>query len=55
MWGRKDPLVPIGFEHHVRDALPHSKHLELVCGHVPQLERPKETHAAIQRFLTHGR
>lgn len=55
VWGRKDPLVPIGFEHHVRDALPGSKHLELNCGHVPQLERPKEAHRAILRFLSNGR
>ncbi len=55
IWGRQDSLVPIGFEQHVREAVPHSKHLELDCGHVPQLERPKETHAAIQRFLSNGR
>ena len=55
VWGRQDSLVPIGFEHHVREAVPHAKHLELDCGHVPQLERPKETHAAVQRFLSRGR
>jgi hypothetical protein len=26
--------------------------VELRCGHVPQLERPRETHAAIRKFLT---
>jgi pimeloyl-ACP methyl ester carboxylesterase len=51
VWGRKDPLVPLAFERHVRDALPDSRHLELNCGHVPQLERPKQTHEAILRFL----
>ncbi len=51
MWGRKDPLVPIRFERHVRETLPQAQHLELDCGHVPQLERPKETHAALSRFL----
>jgi pimeloyl-ACP methyl ester carboxylesterase len=51
VWGRHDPVVPISFERYVREALPRSQHLELRCGHVPQLERPKETHAAMLRFL----
>jgi pimeloyl-ACP methyl ester carboxylesterase len=51
VWGRKDPIVPISFERHVREALPGAQHLELDCGHVPQLERPKETHEALSRFL----
>jgi pimeloyl-ACP methyl ester carboxylesterase len=51
VWGRKDPLVPISFERYVRQALPNAQHLELQCGHVPQLERPKETHEAILHFL----
>jgi len=52
VWGRKDTLVPIGFMKHVERALPGAKHVELNCGHVPQVERPRETHAAIRRFLT---
>jgi pimeloyl-ACP methyl ester carboxylesterase len=51
VWGRYDKLVPLGFERHVRDALPESRHLVLNCGHVPQLERPKQTHEAIRRFF----
>jgi pimeloyl-ACP methyl ester carboxylesterase len=51
VWGRLDRLVPIGFARHVADALPRARHLELDCGHVPQLERPAETHAAIRSFL----
>jgi pimeloyl-ACP methyl ester carboxylesterase len=51
VWGRHDGLVPIAFAAHVRRALPSSRHLELDCGHVPQLERPAETHAEITRFL----
>jgi pimeloyl-ACP methyl ester carboxylesterase len=54
VWGRRDTLVPIGFARHVRDTLPTARHLELDCGHVPQLERPAETHAAITRFFTEG-
>jgi pimeloyl-ACP methyl ester carboxylesterase len=55
VWGRKDPLVPIGFAPHVRAVLPAALHLELECGHVPQLERPRETHRAIVKFLAEGR
>ncbi len=51
IWGKRDWLVPIGFAAHVRDALPSARHLELDCGHVPQLERPRETHDAIAAFL----
>jgi pimeloyl-ACP methyl ester carboxylesterase len=51
VWGRKDPLVPISFERHVREALPRAQHVELNCEHVPQLDRPKETHEALSRFL----
>ena len=47
VWGRQDPLVPIGFARHVREALPAAEHLELDCGHVPQLEAPRQTHAAV--------
>jgi pimeloyl-ACP methyl ester carboxylesterase len=54
VWGRRDMLVPIGFEAHVRAALPAAEHLELDCGHVPQLERPAETHRALARFLAAG-
>ena len=54
VWGERDPLVPIRFARHVRDALPNAEHLELDCGHVPQLERPKETHDRIVRFFGAG-
>ncbi|MEA2144441.1 MAG: hypothetical protein QOG59_28 [Solirubrobacteraceae bacterium] len=52
VWGRRDTLVPIGFARHVREVLPGAEHLELDCGHVPQLERPREAHAAVLRFLS---
>ena len=54
IWGKQDSLVPIAFATHVRATLPSAQHLELECGHVPQLERPAETHAAIADFLTGG-
>ncbi len=51
VWGRHDTLVPIGFMRHVQRELPRASHLELRCGHVPQIERPRETHDAMRRFL----
>jgi pimeloyl-ACP methyl ester carboxylesterase len=43
--------VPIAFMKHVEDCLPAARHVELDCGHVPQLEAPRETHAAMRKFL----
>jgi pimeloyl-ACP methyl ester carboxylesterase len=54
IWGIRDSLVPVAFAAHVRRALPSARHLKLRCGHVPQLERPEETHAAIAAFLNEG-
>ncbi len=51
VWGRRDRLVPIAFARHVADALPQARHVELDCGHVPQVERPGQTHDAIREFL----
>jgi pimeloyl-ACP methyl ester carboxylesterase len=55
VWGRQDHIVPLAFARHVTDALPTAEHLELDCGHVPQLERPRETHEALRRFFTASR
>src|SRR4051812_15881283 len=52
IWGRRDTLVPIAFANHVRRALPAATHVELECGHVPQLECPRKVHTAIERFLS---
>ena len=51
VWGLRDKLVPIAFERHVAQALPAARHLELDCGHVPQIERSRETHQALGAFL----
>lgn len=55
VWGRKDNVVPIAFARHVKEELPAARHLTLDCGHVPQLERPRQTHQAMARFLATGR
>jgi pimeloyl-ACP methyl ester carboxylesterase len=54
VWGRHDQLVPVGFRKHVERVLPAARHLELDCGHVPQLERPAETHRALREFFAAG-
>jgi pimeloyl-ACP methyl ester carboxylesterase len=54
VWGRHDQLVPIGFRKHVERALPAARHLELDCGHVPQMEAPEQTHQAILDFFAEG-
>jgi pimeloyl-ACP methyl ester carboxylesterase len=51
VWGRQDVLVPIAFMRHVEKALPNARHVELDCGHVPQLERPRQAHAAMLDFM----
>lgn len=51
VWGQRDRLVPIAFARHVEEVLPRARHLELDCGHVPQIERPRRTHSAIREFL----
>jgi pimeloyl-ACP methyl ester carboxylesterase len=51
VWGRRDRLVPIAFARHVKDVLPQAQQRALDCGHVPQVERPRETHAAVGAFL----
>ncbi len=51
VWGRYDTLVPIAFARHVAEALPEARHLELDCGHVPQVELPGPTHAAVGAFF----
>jgi pimeloyl-ACP methyl ester carboxylesterase len=51
VWGRQDQLVPISFMKHVEEALPAARHVELDCGHVPQMEAPVETHRAILDFF----
>jgi len=51
IWGRHDRLVPLAFAPHVAEALPYARHLELDCGHVPQIELPDQTHAALAGFF----
>jgi pimeloyl-ACP methyl ester carboxylesterase len=52
IWGRRDQIVPLAFARHVSQAVPTARHVELDCGHVPQVERPKRTHAALAEFFS---
>ena len=40
VWGRATRSCRSAFARHVREAVPAAEHLELDCGHVPQLEAP---------------
>jgi pimeloyl-ACP methyl ester carboxylesterase len=51
IWGTHDRLVSTAFMKHVERALPAARHVELDCGHIPQIERPRKTHDAIEKFL----
>ena len=51
IWGRHDNLVPISFMKHVERTLPAATHVEMNCGHVPQIERPDATNRAIRDFF----
>ncbi|HVF18892.1 MAG TPA: alpha/beta fold hydrolase [Mycobacteriales bacterium] len=52
VWGDRDRLVPAGFARHVVASVPHATSVVLPdCGHVPQFERPEQTHALVREFL----
>jgi pimeloyl-ACP methyl ester carboxylesterase len=53
VWGSNDRLVPLAFERHVREVLPHADHVVVRSGHVPQFERPAQTHGVVLDFLSH--
>jgi pimeloyl-ACP methyl ester carboxylesterase len=55
IWGTHDRLVPTAFIKHVERALPAARHVELECGHIPQIESPRQAHAAIADFLRRER
>ena len=52
IWGKHDRLVPARFSRHVEEAVPDATSVVLPdCGHVPQWERPEETHRLMRKFL----
>jgi pimeloyl-ACP methyl ester carboxylesterase len=52
IWGSHDALVPATFARHVARWLPTAEQVTLKnCGHVPQVERPRETNDLLMRFF----
>ncbi|MFL5864308.1 MAG: alpha/beta fold hydrolase [Solirubrobacteraceae bacterium] len=52
IWGTHDSLVPAAFGRHVRKWLPSAQQVTIQsCGHVPQVERPEETHDLLTAFI----
>ena len=52
IWGRQDRLVPPDHAHILESTLPRSRTILFDdCGHLPQLEQPRQFNAAILGFL----
>ncbi len=52
VWGSHDSLVPAKFSRHVREWLPTAEQITIdACGHVPQVERPRETIELLSEFF----
>jgi pimeloyl-ACP methyl ester carboxylesterase len=52
VWGERDPLIPPAFKEHVSHWLPGAEQIVLSdCGHVPQVELPRQTLALLRRFF----
>ena len=53
LWGGSERLLPAETLEYYRAHLPPHAQVRVVegFGHVPQVERPRETHAAIRKFL----
>jgi pimeloyl-ACP methyl ester carboxylesterase len=53
LWGRQDPVVPLGLAERLRTALPRARLVTLErCGHLPAEERPAESLRVLQDFLS---
>lgn len=52
VWGGDDPILPVAFGRDYADALPHGQ-FRLIprAGHLPYLDQPDLTFAAVDRFL----
>ncbi|MCG3110533.1 MAG: alpha/beta fold hydrolase [Candidatus Manganitrophus sp. SB1] len=52
LWGEKDRWLPIDHAHRLRQRLSNSQLTTLPdCGHLPQMDKPKEVAEAIRHFL----
>ena len=55
VWGERDQLVPQAFARHVSEVLPGAEQAVVDSGHVPQFERPEQTHRLLREFLARHR
>jgi pimeloyl-ACP methyl ester carboxylesterase len=52
IWADRDTIVPAAFARHVASWLPAAEQVTLeMCGHVPQVERPRETNELLMNFF----
>jgi len=52
LWGEDDRWLPIDHAHRLRQRLPNSRLITLPdCGHLPQMDKPKEVADAIMGFI----
>jgi pimeloyl-ACP methyl ester carboxylesterase len=53
LWGREDKLIPLGFGEQFHQEITGSQLLVIDnCGHMPQVESPREFATAVLRFLS---
>ncbi|MGI8631026.1 MAG: alpha/beta fold hydrolase [Solirubrobacterales bacterium] len=53
VWGSHDTLIPAGFARHVERVLPHARQVTFDdCGHVPQIEHPRQTNGLLHSFMS---
>lgn len=52
VWGREDELLPLAYGEKLRDGIPGAKMVVFEqCGHVPEIEKPREFNQALLDFL----
>ncbi len=52
IWGREDVLIALSFGERFRKGIPGSRLIVLKnCGHLPQMQRPKEFNKVLIKFL----
>jgi pimeloyl-ACP methyl ester carboxylesterase len=53
LWGREDRLIPVSVGERFQKAIPGARLVVIPeCGHLPQVEKPREFNAALLAFLT---
>ncbi len=52
LWGQNDQIIPVSYAHEFARLIPNAS-LRIIqnCGHLPQIEKPEESHVIIAQFL----